>query len=319
MNKSMLYAGLMSILCTSGYAESTDQIRDNVAAAIQANAQLGAAATQRVMLQHEQMLASQTSVPPGTPVPNPQGPEIPGPQGLPTPQNTPPTPTQVQTPSTNTSTSQGTTTTQTQSTTGQTTTTGVKQEPASTQTPTTTTTTVTQPTATQSQGSLDCNYHIPASTTNIDQAMVMKWAEKATAQSFDFDYTTMDTQLAALKACYTDLGWQGFNDALQKSGNLNAIKSQQLMVNSMISGPGQITEVKENQWKVTIPLQVVYQNNKEKLTQPLTINLVVGRKVSGDLGIMQMIAIPRTATTTTTPQPTPTSTGPSSNPVAQPQ
>jgi len=39
-------------------------------------------------------------------------------------------------------------------------------------------------------------------------------------------------------------------------------------------------------------LQVVYQNDKEKLTQKLNVDLLIGRKMSGDLGIMQMIAIP---------------------------
>ncbi|KTD38682.1 IcmL-like protein, partial [Legionella nautarum] len=148
---------------------------------------------------------------------------------------------------------------------------------------------------------LNCNYRIPAETTHIEQTIVMKWAEKAAEQSFDFDHNTIDNQLASLKSCYTEQGWQGFNDALQKSGNLNAIKSQQLMVSSMVNGESKVIEIKDNQWKVIIPMQVVYQNDKEKLTQPLTVNLVVGRKISGDLGIMQMIAIPRqTATSPTT-------------------
>lgn len=140
---------------------------------------------------------------------------------------------------------------------------------------------------------LDCNYHIPPETTRIEQTVVMKWAEKAAAQSFDLDFNTIDKQLSDLKACYTEQGWQGFNDALEKSGNLNAIKTQHLVVSSMPNGEGKINEIKDNQWKVSLPLQVVYQNEKEKLTQPLTIDLVISRKVSGDLGIMQMIAIPR--------------------------
>ncbi|MBA3535072.1 MAG: DotI/IcmL/TraM family protein, partial [Tatlockia sp.] len=140
---------------------------------------------------------------------------------------------------------------------------------------------------------LNCSYRIPAETTHIEQTIVKKWAEKAAEQSFEFDFKTIDNQISKLKPCYTDQGWQGFNDALEKSGNLNAIKSQQLTVSSMVNGESKVTDIKENQWKVTIPMQVVYQNDKEKLTQPLTIDLVVGRKVSGDLGIMQMIAIPR--------------------------
>lgn len=149
----------------------------------------------------------------------------------------------------------------------------------------------------QTTSSINCNYHIPAETAKIEPQLVLKWAEKATTQSFEFHYNTLKEQLTALKTCYTDPGWVGFNEALQKSGNLNAIQTQQLEVNSMVTAPGQIMEIKDNQWKVSLPLQVVYQNEKEKLIQPLTVNLIVGRKVSGDLGIMQMIAIPRTTST----------------------
>ena len=99
--------------------------------------------------------------------------------------------------------------------------------------------------------------------------------------------------MGSLKNCYTDQGWQGFNEALQKSGNITAIKSQNLTVSSQVDGDLKLNAIKDNQWKVTIPLQVVYQNDKEKLTQLLTVDLLIGRKISGDLGIIQMIAAPR--------------------------
>ena len=41
-----------------------------------------------------------------------------------------------------------------------------------------------------------------------------------------------------------------------------------------------------------MPLQVVYQNDKEKVSQSLTIDLTVNRKINGDLGITQIIATP---------------------------
>ncbi|KTD61380.1 DotI/IcmL/TraM family protein [Legionella spiritensis] len=140
---------------------------------------------------------------------------------------------------------------------------------------------------------IDCNYKIPAETTNIEQSVIQTWAAKATEQSFDFDYKTINEQLSGLKSCFTEQGWKSFNDALQSSGNLKVIQSEKLMVNGMIDGNITVSTVKDNQWKVILPLQVVYQNEKEKLNQSLTITLVVGRKVSGNLGIMQMVAMPR--------------------------
>lgn len=166
-------------------------------------------------------------------------------------------------------------------------------------------TTATTPAATApaTTETIDCNYHIPATTKTVDQAIVIKWAEKATQQAFDFNRDNINNQLNALKACFTDPGWQSFSDALQKSGNIDAIKSQNLTVSSMVEGTPTISEAKDNQWKVTVALQVVYQNDKDKLVQPLNVDLVIGRKPSGDLGIMQMIASPKLKNTQASTQP----------------
>lgn len=157
---------------------------------------------------------------------------------------------------------------------------------------------------------IDCQYRIPAETTNIEQSLISTWAKKAAVQSFEFNPATIDEELGVLKACYTEQGWQGFNDALQKSGNINAIKTQHLTVNSQVDGELTITPTKDNQWKVTVPMQVVYQNDKEKLTQLLSVELLIGRKISGDLGIMQMIATPRP---TVAQQPQPVEAAPAGN------
>lgn len=153
------------------------------------------------------------------------------------------------------------------------------------------------PAAPQAAPAIDCNYHIPASQAAVDSALITTWAEKATLQSFSFVPATIQDQLDALKLCYTDQGWKGFNDALQKSGNIDSIKTQQLNVSSQADGVATINTVKDNQWKVKLPIQVVYQNDKEKVTQKLVVDVLVGRKPNGDLGVMQLIATTRAADT----------------------
>lgn len=150
----------------------------------------------------------------------------------------------------------------------------------------------------QTSQPINCDYKIPAETKVIDQTLVLTWSEQAVTQAFDFDPASLDAQLQKLQACFTDQGWQGFNTALQKSGNVDAIKTQNLTVSSQLDGQAQVTEATANEWKITLPLQVVYQNSKEKVTQLLNVNVTIGRKVSGDLGITQMIATPRTSATT---------------------
>ena len=148
---------------------------------------------------------------------------------------------------------------------------------------------------------IDCDYKIPAEVKKVDQAVVLSWSEKAIIQAFTFNQAALDVQIQKLQACFTDQGWTGFSAALQKSGNLEAIKSQKLTVSSQIDGQALINESAENQWKVTLPLMVLYQNDKEKVSQLLSIDLNVTRKPSGDLGITQMIASPRGTVTNIKP------------------
>jgi hypothetical protein len=185
----------------------------------------------------------------------------------------------------------------------------VQAEAATEATPVTNTTTVTQtvqpatpptapvpttPVAIQPAALIiNCDYKIPETTKVVEQSLVLSWSEKATNQAFDLDPNTLDAQLLKLQSCFTEQGWIGFNNALQQSGNLTAIKTQKLMVSSQVDGPSQMLEIKENEWKIALPLQVVYQNDKEKVTQLLNVNLKVGRKPNGDLGITQMITSPR--------------------------
>ena len=139
----------------------------------------------------------------------------------------------------------------------------------------------------------NCLYQLP-SPTAISEKELTDWAQIAAVKSFDYNFETLDAQLQHLKACYTDQGWHGFNDALQQSGNLSAIKAQKLTVSSEVAGQIKINPIKTNQWKINLPLKVVYQNTQEKLTQLLSVEMIVVKKSERQLGIVQIIAEPST-------------------------
>ena len=151
------------------------------------------------------------------------------------------------------------------------------------------------------QQPLDCNYKIDPNTKTIEDSVILNWSQKAATQAFSFDPATIDAQMQKLQNCFTEQGWTGFNSALQKSGNIDTIKIQHLTVSNQLDGEAKLIETKDNHWKVTLPLQVVYQNDKEKVTQLLNIDLTVGRKDNGELGIMQIIATPRPISVATPP------------------
>ncbi|WP_051131811.1 DotI/IcmL family type IV secretion protein [Legionella tunisiensis] len=140
---------------------------------------------------------------------------------------------------------------------------------------------------------INCDYRIPVETSDIALGFIINWTQQAVMQSFDFNFASMDTQLEKLQACYTENGWVKFKSALQNSGNMDAIKTQNLAVSSQIDGQAQLIEFKDYLWKINLPLRVVYQSDEQRVTHFLNVYLTVGRKVNGNLGIMQMIATPR--------------------------
>ncbi|CDZ78326.1 Macrophage killing protein with similarity to conjugation protein [Legionella massiliensis] len=137
---------------------------------------------------------------------------------------------------------------------------------------------------------INCDYKIPSSTKTIGNALVQTWAEHAAVQSFIFNADSINMQLDKLQACYTNEGWNEFKEAMVKSGNIVAIKEGKIIMTSQLAGQTQLVSVKEGEWKVRLPLQVTYQNQKERVVQGLNIDLVIGRKPSGDLGIMHIVA-----------------------------
>lgn len=172
--------------------------------------------------------------------------------------------------------------------------------------PTTTPVTTTTPSPTTSPGAINCNYQIPPGQKLIDTNIISTFVENATIQAFTFSPTTIDAQMSELKKCFTDQGWKGFDNALQKSGNLESIKKHQLNVSSHKDGNITVNTLKDGQWKAIFPITVIYQNDKEKAVQELNISVVLGRKGANGLGIIQLIATTRSSTkapssTTTTP------------------
>lgn len=145
-------------------------------------------------------------------------------------------------------------------------------------------------TQSQNTASIDCNYRIPAEVTHIDKSILLNWAEKAALQSFNFNAATIETELFKLQSCYTESGWTEFKTALDKSGNIEAIKAFHITMNSRLNGKIELIETQDNQWEIKLPLMVNWQSDKEEMTQLLTVDLTVGRKNNGDLGIMQIIA-----------------------------
>ncbi len=135
---------------------------------------------------------------------------------------------------------------------------------------------------------IDCDYKIPGEMSKIDQSVILSWAEHAVMQSFNFSSDSLEEQLQKLHTCYTENGWAEFKNALEKSGNVQTFKTHKLTSSSQMDGVAQIDESRENQWVLTLPLKVVYRFDTANITQLMQVRLIIGRKITGELGIMQL-------------------------------
>ncbi|HCJ4228796.1 TPA: DotI/IcmL family type IV secretion protein, partial [Legionella pneumophila] len=142
---------------------------------------------------------------------------------------------------------------------------------------------------------IDCNYKISPEISHIDSDIILNWAEYAAILSFNFNFASIDNQLNQLHSCYTEKGWGQMQNALHKSNNIEIIKAEKLKVKGYKDGEAKIIEALDNRWKIILPLKVVYENDKKRVTHFLNAYLTIGWKNKDSLGIMQMIAIPRLA------------------------
>ena len=142
----------------------------------------------------------------------------------------------------------------------------------------------------QTSPTINCHTHIPATSVTIQPETVTPWAQMAVMQSFSFSAPEINNQLTELQNCFTDIGWKSFQEALQKSGNMQAMQYHKLNSNAQITGVVKIEPVKNNVWAVTMPLKVVYANDSRNIAQNLSVKAIIGRKLNGDLGINQLIA-----------------------------
>lgn len=142
----------------------------------------------------------------------------------------------------------------------------------------------------ESPVAINCQYNLKDNNGEVSNELLTKWADFAATHAFDYSYLNIDKQLSALEPCFTKAGWQSYNKALTESGNIAAIKEQQLMVSSQLKGQSTIKSNEDKKWQVIIPLEVSYESKEQRITQLLNVTLDIGLKISGNLGINQIIA-----------------------------
>lgn len=98
---------------------------------------------------------------------------------------------------------------------------------------------------------------------NLLPDTILRWASKAAAVSYTFNFVHYNEQLAAARPYYTEDGWQDYLNSVQKL--ITNIKEGQLFVNGVVSGPPVISNQgiipgRGYVWRVQVPFLVTTQS-----------------------------------------------------------
>lgn len=122
---------------------------------------------------------------------------------------------------------------------------------------------------------------VPMSDPYLGQASILAFAQRAATEPWNMDYVKYVQQLAAVKPLFTNRGYQSFLDAMQKSGNIDSMKSGEMIFYATAAMPPIIVSegIHEGHyiWKMEVPVKLTMEGRKGKKTVDLLIRMIVTR------------------------------------------
>lgn len=117
---------------------------------------------------------------------------------------------------------------------------------------------------------------------HVTDEEVLAWASQAAVESYSYDAISYKSQFSKLKTKFTENGWNNFKDALDKSGNLDAVINNEVVVSAYRNNPAEIESYSNDNntstWVVKVPTQVTYINGHVKLEQDMDTYVTIGMK-----------------------------------------
>lgn len=106
---------------------------------------------------------------------------------------------------------------------------------------------------------------VPLDQPNHDDEYITKWAVDAVTRLYSFDFVNYREQFQNAKVNMTTQGWTNFDQAMEKSGNFNAVIGNRFVTTAVPTGPGRITKKGDvygrYAWKVEFPMLISYRSS----------------------------------------------------------
>jgi len=121
----------------------------------------------------------------------------------------------------------------------------------------------------------------PLNEPNQSDSAILQWANQAAIAAFTFNFVNYRSELQAASGFFTSEGWTQFLQALEDSGNLEAVKAKKLVVSAVATRAPIILQkgILNNRysWRIQMPLLVTYQSASEFSQQNNVVTMLVTR------------------------------------------
>lgn len=140
----------------------------------------------------------------------------------------------------------------------------------------------------------------PLSEPNLADSTVLQWANDAAVAAYTYNFVNYRSELQAASVFFTGDGWDQFQNALQGSNNLLAVKTKKMVVSAIATATpvilkkGLLNGVYS--WRIQMPLLVTYQSASEFSQQTNIVNMLIIRVSTNNsprgIGIQQFVVSP---------------------------
>jgi Macrophage killing protein with similarity to conjugation protein. len=127
---------------------------------------------------------------------------------------------------------------------------------------------------------------------------VLNWATAAVTKAYSMSFANYGQQLNDLKVSFTEAGWRGYEQALQRAGFLDALLKNQYVTSSVpkkapvVVAQGIVNGVYG--WRLQIPLIVTFTSASNSSSQDINVEVTVVRRHESEnpsgLGIAQILS-----------------------------
>lgn len=127
---------------------------------------------------------------------------------------------------------------------------------------------------------------------------VLNWATSAVTKAYSMSFANYGQQLNDLKIRFTDAGWRGYEQALERSGFLDSLLKNQYVTSAVpkqapvVVAKGTVNGVYG--WRLQIPVIVTFTSASNSSSQDINVEVTVVRRDESEnpsgLGIAQILS-----------------------------